>query len=454
MSSIVKSEKEVKLVGVNEKIGAGSALFLGLQSILACNMFLGPVVMIAALSLDITDATALITLTFLACGIASMIQSGLFLKYPIIQGMSFASIGAVLAIISKSDFATCFGSIMISSVIIVILGYFKILSKLVKKFIPPLVAGSVIIAIGVSLMFTTWNSLITAQGNQNVNFLEAGFSFVLLLVLIHLGKLPNRAGKIIRFGSVVYTMIIGTIFSSFFGNVDLSSVASSPWLALPDFFHFGVPKFDFSVALVMTFILCIVFIESLGSWFTVSVIAGEDMSSRQIDRGVMGEGIGCFFGALLCGVPVTSYGSNAGVISVTKVLSRWTAVGAGAICVVLAFCPKLMNIIACIPAAVIWGVFAVVCTLIATSGLHSVHQNLNDERDTLVVGLTILITIGSSILPADAVNSMPTLLSYLFGSSICVGSVAAVILNLCIPRKKIPVEIETVTENIENDKLE
>lgn len=440
------NKNAVRIIGVNEKISVGSSLFLGLQSILACNLFLGPIVLVAAMKLGNSDATALITLTFLACGIASAIQSGLFLKYPIIQGMSFASIGAVLAISAKADFATCFGSIMVSSVVIVILGYLKILSKLVKIFIPPLVAGSVIVVIGVSLMFTSWDQLIKAPGVQNINFLEAGFSFAILFVMIIIGKHPSKIGKIIRSGCVVYTMILGTIFSSFFGNVDLSSVASSAWVGLPDVFHFGVPKFDFGVSLVMVFILFVVFVESIGSWFTVSVLAGEKMTDKQIDQGVVGEGVGAFVGALLTGVPVTSYGTNAGVIAVTKNLSKWTAVGAGAICVVLAFCPKLMNIIACVPASVIWGVFLMMTALIIQSGLNSVHKNLTDERDGLFVGLVIMITVGSSVLPMSIVQGMPTLLSYLFGSSICIGSLAAVILNLIIPKNKAATNIDTEPE--------
>jgi xanthine/uracil permease len=264
--SSVNNQNEVSFVGIDEKISVGSALFLGFQSILACNLFLGPIVIIAALSLNIKEATALITLTFLACGIASMVQSGLFLKYPIIQGASFAALGGVISIAVKSDFATCFGSIIISSLVFVVLGYFKVISKLVKKFIPPFVAGTVILVVGISLMFISWNSTMTAAGDQNVNFMEAGFTFVVLLILIQLGKIQNKFGTVIRVGSVIYALVLGTIFASFFGNVDLSSVASSPWIALPDFFAFGAPKFDINVILIMIFILFIVFVESIGTW--------------------------------------------------------------------------------------------------------------------------------------------------------------------------------------------
>ena len=146
------STSTTDVVGVDVYLGPGRTLFLGLQSVLACNLFLGPVVIIGATAMGVHDAAVLIALTFLSCGLASILQSAFFLKYPIIQGMSFATIGAVLAIGAKSGMATVAGAVIIASVVLVLIGLFKIFSKAVKRFAPPLVAGTVIIVIGVSLM--------------------------------------------------------------------------------------------------------------------------------------------------------------------------------------------------------------------------------------------------------------------------------------------------------------
>ncbi|MHB8076423.1 uracil-xanthine permease family protein [Desulfosporosinus fructosivorans] len=424
------------IIGIDDKIGVGKSLFLGLQSVLACNLFLGPVVIIGALKMNVTSAAAFIAMTFLACGIATIIQSGFFMKYPIIQGMSFATIGAVLALVAKSDFATAFGSLIPASIIIILIGYLGIFSKIVKKFIPAIVSGTVIICIGVSLMFIVWNSLVNAPGgNVSNNFLEAGVSFVVLIVLMYLGKSPTLTGQIIRMGSVVYAMIIGTIFASFFGHVDLSPVASAPWFAFPKLFPFGAPKIDIMASLVMTFILLVVLVESLGSWYTVAVLANEEMSEKRINKGVIGEGFGCLIGTFLGGIPVTSYGSNAGVIAVTKVYSRWTSVGAGAIVIAMALCPKLMSLIAAVPGSVIWGVFAVICILILSSGFQSISHFKFSERNYMIIGISVLATIGASLMPPAVVAKMPLLISYLFGSSIAVGAVVAVIINLLLPKE-------------------
>ena len=424
-----------RTVGVDEYLGAGRSLFLGLQSILACNLFLGPVVIISATSMGVDKASELIALTFLACGIASIVQSALFLRYPIIQGMSFATIGAVLAIGAKSEMDVVAGSVIIASLVIVAVGLLRVFSKLVKRLAPPIVAGTVIIVIGVSLMPIVWNSLVASNAITNGAFPVAAASFlVLVVIMLAGGRLNNRLGAVLRIGRVVWAIIIGTAVAAAYGQVDLSPVKHASWFAFPTLLPDGAPTFQVGPSLVMTFILLVVLVESLGSWFTVSVLAKEEMSDRQLDRGVIGEAIGCLLGGFTTGVPVTSYGSNAGVIAMTRVLSRWTAVGAGAICVVMALCPKLMSLIAVIPPSVVWGVFGVVTILILTSGLQAIRPYDFSDRNTFVVGIPVLAAIGTSLLPPALVNSMPDLLGYLCSSAIAVGAITAVLFNALLPQ--------------------
>lgn len=423
--------------GINQKLGIGEALFLGFQSVLACNFFLGPIVIAGILKLDVASTAALIAMTFLACGIATIIQAGYFLKYPVVQGMSFAAIGAFVAIAMKTDFATAFGSMIPGAIVVIIVGYFKIFGKIVRRFIPPLVAGTVIIVVGVAIMPIVWNSLLATPGNQGINFLEAGISFAVLLVLMVLGWKPTPYAKLLRVGSVIYAMIIGTVISAFLGSVDFSPVIQAPWFAVPKIFPFGAPKIDISASLIMIFIYFVVMVESIGTWFTVSVITGEEMKDETINKGVIGEGLGCFIGTLVGGVPVTSYGTNSGVIALTKVFSRWSAVGAGAILVVLALCPKLMNMIAIVPGSVIWGVFGLMTVIIIMSGFQSIQKIPLNDRNSLIVGIPILITIGVSLLPAALIGQLPSLVSYLLGSAISAGALSAIIINLLIPEKKV-----------------
>ena len=424
-----------RIIGSAEKLSIWQSLFYGFQSVLACNLFLGPIVIIGIMKMDIASAAALISMTFLACGIATVIQSGFFLKFQVIQGMSFATIGAIIAIATQADFATFAGALIVASIVLMLVGWSKIFSKIVNNFIPGLVAGTVILIIGLSLMPITFNSLLAIPGNPGINFLEAGVTFTAMIVFMRLAHLPNKIGRISMVGAVIYAIAIGTFFASPFGHVDLSPVASAPWFAVPELFPFGAPKFELNSSLIMSFILLIVMVESIGTWFSISEMSGEKLDSDRIDKGVVGEAAGCLIGSFFGGLPVTSYASNSGVIAVTKVFSRYAAIGGGVIAVVMALCPKLMFLIAVVPSSVVWGIYGVICIMIMMSGLMSIRNYALTERNILVIGTTVLATIGATVLPPPLVQSMPPLLSYLFSSSICIGALTAIIMNLILPAK-------------------
>lgn len=422
----------IKEIGVDEKLSWGKSIFYGFQSVIALNLFLGAVVIAGAIKLDVTNTAIMITVSFFAIGIATCIQAGLFMRYPVVQGVSFATIGAIVAIAIKADLATAFGCLILGAVIITILGYFKIFSKILK-FIPPVVAGTVVVVIGISLMFLAFNNLIGSPGPVNKNILLASIVFLLILTFMVMGNLKLPVSNILSRGGVLYAIIITTVIASFMGLTDFSSVKKAAWFSLPPFFPFGVPKFDLTSSLIFVFIYFIVMIETVGNWFAISFTAKSDLDNKRIDKGILGEGIGCFIGSLLGSAPVTSYATNCGVIAVTKVYSYWAAVGAGVIIIVLSFCPKLMFLIASIPGSIMWGTLGAMSIMVLMSGFRSMHHVKLDDRNILIIGIPVFITVCVSLMPAEMVNSMPRLLSYLFSSSITVGALVAVIVNLVIP---------------------
>ena len=133
------SNDHIKEIRVDERLGWGKSLFYGFQSVIALNLFLGAVVIAGMLNLDVTNTAIMITVSLFAIGIATCIQAGLFMRYPVVQGVSFATIGAIVAIAMKQDLATAFGSLILGAVIIAILGFFNIFSEILK-FISPVVA--------------------------------------------------------------------------------------------------------------------------------------------------------------------------------------------------------------------------------------------------------------------------------------------------------------------------
>ena len=429
------SDDHVNEIRVDEKLGWGKSLFYGFQSVIALNLFLGAVVIAEMLKLDVTDTTVMITVSLFAIGIATCIQAGIFMRYPVVQGVSFATVVAIAVVAMKLGLATAFGSLILGAVIITILGYFNIFSKILR-FIPPVVAGTVVVVIGISLMFLAFNNLIGSPGPVNKNILLAVIVFLLILTFMVIGNLRLPISNIVSRGGVLYAITITTIIASFMGLTDFSFVANASWFDLPPFFPFGIPKFDLISSLIFVFIYFIVMIETVGNWFAISFTAKSTLNEKRIDKGILGEGIGCFIGALLGSAPVTSYATNCGVIAITRVYSYWAAVGAGIIIIVLSLCPKLMFLIASIPGAIMWGTLGAMSIMVLMSGFRSMHHEELNDRNILIIGIPVFITVCVSLLPQEMVNSMPTLLSFLFSSSITVGALTAVIVNLIIPQEK------------------
>ncbi len=425
-------DANLKEIGIEEKLSWGKSLFYGFQSVVALNLFLGAIIIAGILKLDVASTALLVTVSFFAIGISTCIQAGLFMKYPVVQGVSFATIGAIAAVAMKADLATAFGSLILGAIVIVIMGYLNVFSKLLR-FIPPIVAGTVVVVIGVSLMFTAFSNLLISPGSLGTNVGLASLSFILILVFMVIGNMKLAISAIMSRGGVLYSIIITSIVASLMGVGDFSSVAKAPWFSLPPLFPFGVPKFDLMSSLVFVFIYLIVMIETVGNWFAISFTAKSELNDQRIDKGILGEGIGCFIGSLLGSAPVTSYATNCGVIAVTKVYSYWAAIGAGCIIIVLSFCPKLMFLIASIPGAIMWGVLGAMAIMVLMSGFRSMNHIELTDRNILIIGVPIFVTICVSLLPMNVVHAMPPLLSFLFSSSITVGALVAVVVNLVLP---------------------
>ncbi|WP_005031419.1 uracil-xanthine permease family protein [Holophaga foetida] len=425
-SSVIHSE---------DKLTIKQSLFFGLQSVLACNLFLGPIVIIAIMKLDIGAAAGLITATFFACGVATILQSGFLLRFQVVQGMTFLIIGAAVAIGMKAGWPTLMGSFIVGSIFLMIVGVTGVFSKIIKWFVPGLVAGTVITVVGIALMPITFNSILMIPGKPSINFLEAFITFAAFVLFMRLGHLKNAVGRYLGLGSVIYAIIVGTIFAGFFGHVDFGPVAKASWIAIPKLMPYGMPKFDLNTCVVMCILMLLVMIESSGTWFTYTAMSGEKLDEKRINRGVLGEGLGCLIGSFFGALPVTSYASNAGVLAVTRVFSRHAAIGAGVIAVVMAFCPKLMYVIALVPSSVIWGVYAIICVAVTMSGLSSLRAYPLTERNYLVIGTSILTTIGAGLIPMPLIMSLPPLLGYMLSSTICVGALTAVIMNKVLREK-------------------
>ncbi len=425
------------LIGVDEKISWGKAFLLGMQHVLAMDLYIAPIIIAGLLALDSMNTTFFIQMCFLAAGLATLIQTIGGLRLPVVQGPSYVPIGALAAIGGKLGLGAVFGSLLPGALIIAILGYpLKWFAKAVQKIIPPLVGGTVIVIVGISLMPSAFNSIYSAPGNIGHNVLIAFVSAAVLIICILLGRKKKGYGTFFRLVSVILAIIAGTITASIFGSVDFSSVKEAAWFSLPSFFPFGKPVFNLQAILTMVFIYLVILIETTGTWFVVSTVTDSKLDDKRLNRASFGEGIGCFVGSLFGGTPMTGYSSNAGIIAITGVASRMAIISAGIILVALGLIPKLSAVITCVPEPVINGIFGVVCVAIVMNGLKVIQNVVIDDRNMMVIGVPILLTIGTIVLPKELLNSVPDFANYILSSGTAVGAIATVILNLIIPKER------------------
>ena len=425
------------IIGVEEKISYNKAVLLGLQHVLAMDLYIAPIIIAGLLALDTMNTTFFIQMCFLAAGLATLIQTIGGLRLPVVQGPSYVPIGALAAIGGKLGLGAVFGSLLPGALLIAILGYpLKVFAKVVQKIIPPLVGGTVIVIVGISLMPSPFNAIYNAPGNVGHNVLIAAISAFVLVICMLLGRMAKGIGTFFRLISVVLAIVVGTITASFLGTVDFSPVKNAAWFSLPSFFPFGQPIFNLQAILTMIFIYFIILIETTGTWFVVSTVTGSELNEKRLNRASLGEGLGCFVGSVFGGTPMTGYSSNAGIIAITGVASRMAIISAGIILVILGLIPKLSAIITCIPEPVINGIFAIVCVAIVMNGLKVIQPIVINDRNMMVIGIPILLTIGTIVLPKEILYSLPDFANYILSSGTAVGALAVLILNLVIPDDK------------------
>ncbi|MEG0003630.1 MAG: solute carrier family 23 protein [Comamonas sp.] len=428
----------------DDRVTVLKALLLGVQHVMAMDVYVVPFIIASALALSQADSASLIQSTFLAAGIATIIQTAWCMRMPVAQGPSYIPLGAIIAVAlaggaGLSGMGAVYGALIPGALLVIALGALGWFHRLIRWLVPPIVGGSIILVVGLSLLpIALTANVFAVHGNStiNLNIALAALSAALLVVAMMIGlRFNNRAGTWVRLLSVVIALVGGTIAASFVGQFSFDAVSAAPWLMLPKM-AFVDYQLQFSLPAILTFVLIymVVMAETTGTWFAVSAVINQPITDKQLDRGAIGEGIGCGVAALIGATPVTGYSTNAGVISITGVASRMVFVAIGVVLAVLGFVGKFSALIAAIPAPVIGGVFAVVCITISMAGIRILRHVHLDERAMLVVGIPLICAFFATLAPKEWLQSLPDMLQYLLGSAVTVGAMAAMVMNLILPK--------------------
>ncbi len=425
----------------DEKLSFVKSTLLGFQHVLAMDIYVVPFLIAMLIGLTPNQSSALIQSTFIAAGLATIVQTYFCMKLPIAQGPSYVPLGAIISIYATSGggelgWSSVLGASLIGAILVIVLGYAGIFNKIVKTFIPPIVGGTIIFIVGLSLLPVAIRDNIygASDASINQNVLLALISGGTLLLFVILSSLFRTKGSLFRIISVMMALIVGCVTAEFMGVLDFTAIESAKWFSMPRiaFVDFGF-SFNLSAIITMVIIYIVLLAETTGTWFAVSNVIDKPLTDEHINKGVIGEGIGCLIASLLGSTPVTGYSTNAGIISITGIASRRVFLAVGGWFVLFGCSGKLAALISSIPSAVIGGVFAIVCGIIAINGIQVMKNVTIGEKEMYIIAIPMIITLALVLIPSDFLNSLPTFVQYLLGSPILAASMAAIILNKVLP---------------------
>ncbi|QLL69628.1 uracil-xanthine permease family protein [Lactobacillus sp. 3B(2020)] len=432
------------MIGPDDKVPTSEATLLGLQHVLAMDVYVPPIILAGMLSMGAIDSQGLLQGTFLAAGIGTILQTVFFMKMPMSQGPSFVPLGAAAGIalagggLKGDGMATLIGALIVGAILMVLLGLSGTFQKIINKLVPAVVGGTIITCVGLSLIPSALNdNIFEANGNIYQNMELASATALTLLICVGISIRFPKVQKIFRTGSIVIALLVGTLLSATMGRFDWQSVAKATWFGLPQrtIFHWGV---HFNLTAILTFIIiyAIITTETTGTWFAMGAVTNHEITPKQWNRGIIGEGLSCLVAALSGATPVTGYSTNAGVVSITGVASKRVFVAAGIWFIILGFFSKLSAFLAAVPAPVIGGVFAIITVTIMLNGLNVIRGIKTESSDLYIIGLPIILTLAIVLLPSKVTNNAPQLIQYLLGSPIAIAALCAIILNLLMPRDR------------------
>ncbi|MFK0295512.1 nucleobase:cation symporter-2 family protein [Streptomyces sp. NPDC090442] len=408
----------------------------GLQHVAA--MYAGvvapPMIVGPACGLSPTETAFLMGASLFTAGLATLLQTLGFwkvgAKLPFVNGVSFAGVTPMVAIAKEHNphdaLPVIFGAVIVAGVLGFLLApYF---SKLVR-FFPPVVTGTVITLIGVSLLPVAFRW--SEGGNEQAadygslrNIAMAAVTFVIVLVLRRVlrGFLQQIA--------ILLGLIVGTLIAIPVGMTDFSAITKAGLLGFPTPFHFGAPQFDVAAIVSMCIVMLVCMTEFTADMLALGKIVGRPADERTIAGGLRADTLGSAVSPLFNGFANSAFAQNIGLVAMTKVRSRFVVATSGAILLVLGLCPVAASIISLVPLPVLGGAGIVLFGSVAASGVQTLASAAMEKGDNALI---VAAALGVGLIPIaapDFYHSFPKDLLVVLDSGISTGCLVAIVLNL------------------------
>jgi xanthine permease len=414
---------------------------LGIQHVLA--MYAGavivPLIVGGALNLTGEQLTYLVSIDILMCGIATILQvwqNRFFgIGLPIVLGCTFTAVGPMIAIGGEYGVSAIYGSILVSGLIVVLIASF--FSKLIK-FFPPVVTGSVVTIIGITLIPVAMNNIAGGQGSPDFGSLSnIGLAFGTLLFIILLYRFTKG---FIRSVAILLGLAGGTIVAALIGKVNFAAVGDASWFHMVKPFYFGTPTFEWTPIITMTLVAIVSLVESTGVYFALSDITGRKLKESDLAKGYRAEGLAIMLGALFNAFPYTTYSQNVGLLQLTGVKTKNVIYTMGTMLIILGFVPKIGALTTVIPTPVLGGAMVAMFGMVIAYGIKMLSKvEFASQENLLIIACSVGMGLGVTAVP-DLFAQLPESVKILTNNGIVAGSLTAIFLNIVFnvarPRKQ------------------
>ncbi|MFB7411324.1 solute carrier family 23 protein [Streptomyces sp. NPDC056202] len=421
---------------VDEILPARRMLPAALQHV--ASMYAGltapPLIIGSALGLTPAQLSALLAAALLIAGLGTIAQTlgvyGVGARLPLVNGVSFAVVSPALATAatqgSDSALPTIFGATLVAGALCLL--FAPVFCRLVR-FFPPVVSGCVITLVGVSLLPVagTWARGGDAEAADFGSSANLALAVATLVITLTVHRMLS--GRFLGRVAILIGMLAGTLIAVPLGKVDLEPLAQAPLFALPTPFGFGAPEFVPTVIATAAVVMIVSMMESTAALLALGAVAERPVQDRTIAGSLRALGLATVLGGVLGSFTSTSYAQNVGLVSLSRIRSRYVVTLCGAILVLMGFVPVLGSLVALVPLPVLGGAGVVFFGSVAVTGIRTLTKAaLGTGHNALIVSVTLAFGL-FPVLDPDFYARLPAPVATVLGSGITAGCLVAVLLN-------------------------
>ncbi|MGB3366095.1 MAG: nucleobase:cation symporter-2 family protein [Acidaminobacteraceae bacterium] len=422
---------------IDDKPPLAIAIPLAIQHIVAAfsGIVAVPLVVGGVLGLPFEQMTYLVNMALFMAGVTTVMQTVGFgpkkfrvgSRLPCVMGTDFTFVGPAIAVGFAGGLPAIFGATIVGALVEVILSRFF---GSLKKFFPPVVTGTVVTLIGLTILPVAVDWAAGGYGAPDYGSLTNIFIALTVMAII---VVLNQWGKgFVSSGSILLGIIAGYIIAVPFGLVDFSRIADASFISFPQPFKYGI---TFNIGAILAFIpaYLVTTVETVGDLMAVAEASDHEVTSEELSAGLLCDGVGSMVAGVFNAMPNTSFSQNVGIIPITGVASRYVVMIAGFVLMIIGVFPKIGALVSIMPNPVLGGAGIIMFGMIAVGGINILKDVNMSRRNMMVVAISLSLGMAVVVRPA-ILEHFPAVVKTVFESGITTGTLFALVLNVILPK--------------------